>query len=269
MNQQDNIEFIIYIDESGSAKPNPKDQCPIFAMGGVLIKRNDEQIIKQLVSDFKTRWSIPQEQPLHGNEIRSKKKGFAWLGKLSKVEQDQFLKDLTQTIISCPIIVHSCVISRQGYLNRYLEKYGENTWEMMKSAFSILIERSAKYAAINNGSLMVYFEAAGKNEDNLLKQYFYDLRAKGQSFNVATSDKYSPLSANDLSKLLIGIDSKTKANSIMQIADLCLYPVVRSKDNPDNQAFLALRNANLLVDCRLQQDQVTNLGIKYYCFDSP
>jgi hypothetical protein len=41
MNQQDNIEFIIYIDESGSAKPNPKDQCPIFAMGGVLIKRNN------------------------------------------------------------------------------------------------------------------------------------------------------------------------------------------------------------------------------------
>ena len=178
------------------------------------------------------------------------------------------MEDLTQTIISCPIVVHACVILRQGYLNRYLEKYGENTWEMMKSAFSILIERSAKYAAINNGSLMVYFEAAGKNEDNLLKQYFYNLRAKGQSFNVATSDKYSPLSANDLSKLLIGIDSKTKANSIMQIADLCLYPVVLSKDNPDNQAFLALKNANLLVDSRLQQDQVVTLGIKYYCFDS-
>lgn len=29
-----------------------------------------------------------------------------------------------------------------------------------------------------------------KNEDNLLKQYFYDLRAKGQSFNITTSDKY-------------------------------------------------------------------------------
>jgi len=39
MNQQDNIEFAIYIDESGSAKPNPKDECPVFAMGGVLIKR--------------------------------------------------------------------------------------------------------------------------------------------------------------------------------------------------------------------------------------
>lgn len=54
----------------------------------------------------------------------------------------------------------------------------------------------------------------------------------------------------------------------MQIADLCLYPVVLSKDNPDNQAFLALKNANLLVDSRLQQDQVVTLGIKYYCFDS-
>ena len=72
-----------------------------------------------MVLDFKSRWNISQEQPLHGGEIRSKKKGFAWLGKLSKVEQQQFLEDLTQTIISCPIVVHACVISRQRYLNRY------------------------------------------------------------------------------------------------------------------------------------------------------
>ncbi|BAY61593.1 hypothetical protein NIES22_16600 [Calothrix brevissima NIES-22] len=269
MNQKNEIEFAIYIDDSGSPKPDPKDPYPFFAMGGVLIKRSDEQTIKQLVSDFKNRWSISQEQPLHGNEIRSRKKGFAWLGKLPKVEQDRFLEDLTLTVISCPIIVNACVVSRQGYLSRYLEKYGEETWEMMKSAFSILVERSAKYAAMNNGTLMVYFETAGKSEDSLLKQYFYDLRAKGQPFNTTTSDKYSPLSAEDLSKILRGIDSKKKANSIMQIADLCLYPVVRSKDNPDNQAFIALQNANLLVDCGLQQDQINTLGIKYYCFDNP
>jgi hypothetical protein len=269
MDKIDEGEFAIYIDDSGSPKPDPKDQYPFFAMGGVLIKRNDEQIIKQLVSEFKSRWPIPQEQPLHGNEIRSRKKGFAWLGKLQKSEQDRFLEDLTLTIITCPIIVHACVVSRQGYLNRYLKKYDEETWEMMRSAFSIVVERTAKYAGMNNGSLMVYFEAAGRNEDSLLKQYFHDLRAKGHPFDASRSDKYSPLSAEDLSNTLRGIDSKTKANAIMQIADLCLYPIVRSKDNPDNQAFLSLKNANLLVDFRLTQNQINTLGIKYYCFDNP
>lgn len=267
MNDKYEDEFALYLDDSGSPKPDPKDSYPFFAMGGVLIKRNDEQIIKTLIADFKSRWRIPQDKPLHGNEIRSRKKGFAWLGKLPQVELDRFMEDLTLTIISCPIIVHACVVSRHGYLNRYLEKYGEDTWEMMKSAFSILVERSAKFVAINNGKLMVYFEAAGKKEDKLLKQYFNELRSTGHPFDAARSNKYSPLSAVDLSKLLRGIDSKTKENSIMQIADLCLYPVVRSKNSPDNQAFLALKNANLLVDCCLQQSQISALGIKYYCFN--
>ncbi|WP_445636874.1 hypothetical protein [Nostoc sp. DSM 114161] len=95
------------------------------------------------------------------------------------------------------------------------------------------------------------------------------MRAKGNPFDANRYDKYSPLSAEDLSNLLCGIDSKTKANAIMQIADLCLYPIVRSTDNPDNQAFLSLKNANLLVDSRLTQNQINILGIKYYCFDNP
>lgn len=76
------------------------------------------------------------------------------------------------------MIVHACIVSRDGYLKRYLNKYGENTWEMMKSAFSIAVERAAKYAALKNGTLMVYFESAGKKEDTLLKQYFNELRLK-------------------------------------------------------------------------------------------
>jgi hypothetical protein len=47
---------------------------------------------------------------------------------------------------------------------------------MMKSAFTILVERTAKYAAINNGTLMVYYEKAGKTEDKLIEQG-YQLKA--------------------------------------------------------------------------------------------
>ena len=260
-------EFALYLDESGSPKPSPDDSSPFFAMGGVLIERSNEAIINSLLVDFKNRWNIFQEIPLHGNEIRSRKKRFAWLGKLSHSEQELFIGDLTNTIINCPIVVHACVVSRQGYLKRYLEIYGENTWEMMKSAFSIVVERAAKYTALKNGRLMVYFEAAGKTEDRLLKQYFNELRSQGNPFDPNRSSEYSPLSNTDFSRLLRGIDSKTKNNLVMQLTDLCLYPVARSQDQPDNRAFLSLRQENLLVDCDLEPSQIPRLGIKYYCFD--
>jgi hypothetical protein len=260
-------EFALYLDESGSPKPSPDDSSPFFAMGGVLIERSNEDMINSLLVDFKNRWNIPQNTPLHGNEIRSRKKRFAWLGKLSDLEQERFIGDLTNTIISCPIVVHACVVSRQGYLKRYLETYGENTWEMMKSAFSIVVERAAKYASLRNGTLMVYFEAAGKTEDRLLKQYFNELRSQGNPFDPNRSSEYSPLSNTDFSRLLRGIDSKTKNNLVMQLTDLCLYPVARSQDQPDNRAFLYLREQKLLVDCHLEPSQIPRLGIKFYCFD--
>lgn len=54
----------------------------------------------------------------------------------------------------------------------------------------------------------------------------------------------------------------------MQLADLCLYPVTQGKKQPDNKAFLALKDAKLLVDCYLEPNQLSDLRIKYYCFDS-
>lgn len=94
MIEQKNHEFAFFIDESGSPKPNPKDTTPYFALGGVLVKRIDEVVIEKAVAEFKQRWNIILDTPLHGNEIRSKKKKFAWLGKLSEQEKNKFMEDL-------------------------------------------------------------------------------------------------------------------------------------------------------------------------------
>ena len=40
-------EFALFIDESGSPKPNPKDNTPYFALGGVLVKRVEEEFIEK------------------------------------------------------------------------------------------------------------------------------------------------------------------------------------------------------------------------------
>ena len=172
-------------------------------------------------------------------------------------------------IVQCPILVHGCVVSRRGYLDRYLDRYGSNTWEMMKSAFSILLERVSKYVALHDGKVMVYFEKAGKKEDKLITSYFNDLRVSGAPFSAETSTKYEPLTSKQLQQVLSGIEGKSKNNPILQIADLCLYPVAKSKEQPQNRAFQLLNQHRKLVGTVLATDNLEKMGIKYYCFDNP
>ena len=260
-------EFALFIDESGSPKPNPKDSAPYFALGGFLIERKDESTVQTSIEEFKHRWDIPLTTALHGNEIRSKKKNFAWLGKLEQEKQNQFHDDLTNTIIALPIIIHACVVSRQGYLSRYHGRYGSETWEMMKSAFSILVERAAKYAGQSNGTIMIYYEEAGKHEDRLTKRYFEELRTGGHPFDPTNASQYAPLAGDQLSACLRGIEGKTKRNPLIQVADLCLYPIARAKDRPNDRAYQSLADHGLLVDSKLEEQEISTLGIKYYCFD--
>lgn len=262
-----NNEFALFIDESGSPKPNAKDPAPYFALGGVLLKRSEEEFVKNSIIDFKTRWNIEQQTPLHGNEIRAKKKKFAWIGKLSAEDQEKFMLDLSDTITSLPITIHACVVSRQGYLNRYADKYGGDTWEMMRSAFSILVERVVKHTSQQNESIMIYYEKVGKKEDKLIKHYFDELRTQGHPFNSNNASKYDPLSSSLMSQYLRGIEGDSKANEILQIADLCLYPVSRAKELQPNKAYEALKSKKVLIDCQLPQEEILSKGIKYYCFD--
>jgi hypothetical protein len=52
----------------------------------------------------------------------------------------------------------------------------------------------ANFTPLDNGRLMIYFEAAGRKEDGLLKQYFNELRSQGNPFDPNLSSQYSPLS---------------------------------------------------------------------------
>jgi hypothetical protein len=260
-------EFALYIDDSGSPKPNPNDQAPFFAVGGVLIRRSDQSQIQEALESFKRRWGISLETPLHGNEIRSRKKSFAWLGGLPPSEQDRFHSDLTQVITACPMLVHACVISRTGYCNRYLAQYGTQTWKMMKTAFIILLERTAKFVARRNGKAMIYYEKIGKTEDKQIDSYFHELRTNGHPFDVGRAQKYNPLPQEELRTRLTGIEGKTKNNPIMQLSDVCLFPVSWQKTKPENRALLAMHRSSMLVDYHLPAEAIASEGIKYSCFE--
>ncbi len=258
--------YELYIDDSGSPKPNPLDPTPYFALGGVLIHENDNEKIRENVGAFKNQWGISADVPLHGSEIRSRKERFKWLDTISQDERNRFFTELTQMITSCPLIVTACVISRAGYCDRYLERYSEHTWEMMKTAFVILLERTAKFAARRDSRVMVYYERSGKEEDRRINRYFRELRSSGHPFSENTAAKYDPLAANELAYRLRRIEGKTKENVILQLADLCLYPLAQVKTYPTNRAFHAMQSVGMLIDSQVPPEAVEAEGIKYSCF---
>jgi len=200
--------------------------------------------------------------------MRSKKKNFRFLERYSPEQLSSFYTDLHKLITSFPFIIHACVISREGYLKRFQHIYGQNTWEMMKSGFSILVERSAKYVQKQQGKLMVYYEKIGKVEDKKIEAYFKDIRSNGLPFNQVTSQIYNPLTPDKLSTILCGIEGKNKSNIIMQVADYCLHPVADIKKHPTNRAYNAFLTSNLIVDCILTPQEINEMGIKYYCYNT-
>lgn len=83
------VEYGLYLDESGSAKPSPRDSFKYFSMGGILVKRADEQTVRDKLIKFKQDWAIPSVV-IHGASIRSRKDDFAFLGRLSEQDLDRF-----------------------------------------------------------------------------------------------------------------------------------------------------------------------------------
>ena len=150
----------------------------------------------------------------------------------------------------------------------YKDKYKERLWLMCKTAFSVLIERAAKYVDEQGGAMETYFEQSGKKEDRAIIQYMRDLKKDGLAFDQSTSEAYSPLLAEDFRRLCLGKPyRKTKKTPMIQIADLVLFPIAKAGYLPDYRPFLKLKEAGKLIDCHIQEDQIPLRGIKYSCFD--
>jgi len=92
------------------------------------------------------------------------------------------------------------------------------------------------------------------------------MKFHGAPFNPQTSSKYKPFRPEQLQQVLAGIEGKSKSNPILQIADLCLYPIARAKEQSQSRALQALRQHQKLVDEILEPDVLEEMGIKYYCF---
>jgi len=261
--------YHLYIDDSGSRDLNrdPTDNTGSswFALGGILLREEDEAELRIKHTEFMNRWGM--STPLHSYEIRNRKENFAWLESLEATELKRFGSELTDFIVSLPIVTFACVISKSGYNNRYRAKYGRNQWELCKTAFSIVTERAAKFSDGHGRRLKVHCEKSDPACNRVLLGYFNDMRTTGMPFSASGSASYSPMHATALKHILWDFDFKQKSSPAIQLADLVLYPMCLATLNPLNPAYVALKSAGRLIDCHLHASEIASKGIKYSCYD--
>lgn len=206
------------------------------------------------------------EEPLHSYDIRNKSKAFRWLKDLSEDELTRFYQGISDLVASLPVTVAGCVVHRPGYNARYMQPYGPRRWKLCRTAFNIAVERGAKFAAHHGARLRVYVERTDRETEAQMKTYFDQLRQGGAPFDASRSAKYNPLGPNVLADTLYEFKVKTKASDLMQLADLCLWPICSVAYNTDNKTFALLKQSGKLMDHHCTPDNGLH-GIKYSCFD--
>ncbi len=260
-----------YLDDSGIRYPSrlpgkrPEHGHDWFALGGILIRSEDEEQARHLHSAFCRRWNITV--PLHSSEIRSKNRNFAWLRGLDGPTRIQFYEELYQFMRSAPVLGLACVVDRPGYNNRYFELYQQKPWLLCKTAFSVVVERAAKHARNLGCRLRIAPERCNKFEDGLLRGYYDALVREGMPFAPQSSDKYRPLQSNDLGQILYDFKLKMKSSPFVQLADLYLWPICIGGYHASNRTYARLMNDGKLMECQLASEDWTTLASKYSCFD--
>lgn len=262
--------YHLYLDDSGTRFPTRKsvprrDGLDYFALGGWLIASDGIDAARCAHAALARRYRL--SAPLHSNSIRVRKGDFSWL-KHEPERASAFLADLERTLCELPGYVVGCVIHRPGYNARYTPQYGENRWDLCKSAYGIVVERAAKLAARLDRRLMVYLEETGRQEDKAIQVYHSTLLAQGMYFNAKNSEKYEPLSVDVFIRTLFPKPYFVKKfHPMAQFSDLVLYPIAKGRYEPAYRTYRALWDAHRIIDTTLSPSDTHHLGIKYYCFD--
>lgn len=271
MPQNRRPELFFYMDDSGSKDLDrrPKDdndKTPDwFALGGILLKANDKEFIEESMLKFRERWPQLNGSPLRSYNIRNQSGNFRWLSELSSQDRNQFYTELGEMICGLPVIISACVIHRPGYNARYKEKYQGQRWQLSKSAFTISVERSAKWAISQNSRLRVFVERSDRKTESLLKSYYEEMRSEGLPFDAKNSAKYQPMAAAMLRETLFEFRVKTKESHLMQLADLALWPTCHGGYDTAHKPFQMLSQSGRLLDAHCTPENGLQ-GIKYFCF---
>lgn len=263
--------YNLYLDDSGVRYPDrrqnrvPAHGADWFALGGILVKDEDEAVLRELHAEFCQRWQVAI--PLHSSEIRAQTGGFRWLRSLETAHREQFYEELSSFLEQVPVLGIACVIDRPGYNARYQAAYGKLQWQLCKTAFSIVVERSLKFGLAQDRKLRVFVERCSAREDAQIRGYFDEMRSKGMPFKSGGDEKYGPLSEDMMRSGLYEFDLKFKTSPPMQVADLYLWPICMAGYHRSNRPYLRLQEHGRLIECVLPVADHGTLASKYSCFE--
>ena len=224
-------EIHLFFDDTGSRRPDRlpgeqrQDGMDCFGLGGILVNEEDIQSVLDDHRWFCERWDI--DYPLHSHAIRGGRGNFSWLKNPERAAE--FLASLNDFLTGLPVLGIAAIVHRPGYAERYSAQYEGRLWYMDKTAFSILVERSAKYARSRDRRLRVFFEESGKQEDRDIVAFMKELKRDGMPFDDDGSAAYRGLTAAELRNSVLGEPKRrTKKTPMIQIADLYLYPMAKA-----------------------------------------
>ena len=236
-----------------------------FGLGGILVNSEDLALVCDAHRTFCDTWKITY--PLHSHEIRGGRGNFSSLKNPERAVE--FLGELEDFLVNLPVLGIAAIIDRPGYMARYAEWYKGQPWRMDKTAFSILIERSAKYARSRERRLRVFFERSGEQEDRDTVAFMKRLKTEGMPFDSDSAVAYRGLETGDFREWVLGEPKgRTKKTPMLQIADLYLYPMAKAGYDANYKPYLAMMKAGRLIDSVLPAEDRPLLGIKYSCFDA-
>ena len=105
-------------------------------------------------------------------------------------------------------------------------------------------------------------ERGDKTTDARMRRYYDEMRATGMPFNATSMASYAPLHAPALAETLYEFKMKSKSSPMMQLADLCLYPVCRARYEANHFPDQRLKESGRLIDQHLASEDVATCGIK-------
>lgn len=101
-----------------------------------------------------------------------------------------------------------------------------------------------------------------------LQGYYKALKTEGMPFAKDNSDKYGPLTREQLTQTLYEFKTKQKTSPMAQLADLYLWPICMGGYHASNRPYQRLTDDGKLIDCHIKEDERPMLGSKYSCFEN-
>ena len=260
----------LYMDETGNRHPDKKSDASRlgrdwFGFGGILVKGEDNDEVRALRQSFAEKWKLG-DNPAHITDMLSEHKKFAWLGRVSQSQRDEFWDDWRKVLCRAPVMGLGCVVDRPGYVARgYLKKHAD-AWRLCRSAFDITVERAVKIARLEGRKLHIVFEQDAAINLSITN-YFKNLKENGLGFDAGNSAKYTPLTQAIFAETLGRIQHKPKAHPLLQLADSYIYAMSRHAYDKKFALYRHLRDAKRIADFALENEHLPHMGVKYYCFD--